>query len=155
MTNGWWAPFAAPPGDATAAGPFPYESQLQSTGVVFGVSNKRDFDGVSIHQWTQRDWQACFSEHSGNFANHKATTWDTQSVTVEYFQGSSSMAWYAVPGSPYVTFKYEAATPLLTSLNGNIVSFNGKALKNGENGTLRCPVFPPGCPGLTDFISSY
>lgn len=140
MTNGWWAPFAAPPGNATAAGPFPYESKLQGTGVVFGVSTNRNFDGASIHQGTQTDWQACFSEHSGNFANHKATAWDTQSVTVEYFQDSSSMAWYAVPGSPYVTFKYETATPLLTSLSGNIVSFNGKALTNGETGTLRCPV---------------
>ncbi|KLO90617.1 Uncharacterized protein LW93_11038 [Fusarium fujikuroi] len=49
-----------------------------------------------------------------------------------YFQGESSMAAHLVPGSPYMTFEYKSATPLLTALNGGIKSFNGKAL-SGSN----------------------
>lgn len=134
MTNGWWASYAATPGNATAAGPFPYESALYNDGVIFGLSTDRQWDGFSIKQPTQTDWCVTFSEHEGNFANHKAVAFDTQSVTVQYFQGSSKMTFYAVPGSPYVTFEYNQATPLLTSLNGNIKSFNGEALTSGSNG---------------------
>ncbi|KAF4960357.1 hypothetical protein FGADI_1004 [Fusarium gaditjirri] len=130
-TNGWWAPYAAPPGTGTAAGPFPYESSLDGHGVCFGIGQGRDFDGTSIRVWTQRDWRASFSEHSGDFEGHKATAFDTQTVTVKYFQGNSSMTAYLVPGSPYMSFKYKSATPLLTTLNGGIKSFNGKALSDG------------------------
>ncbi|KAN0121685.1 glycoside hydrolase family 81 protein [Hyaloscypha variabilis] len=133
VTNGWWAPYAAPPGDATAAGPFPYESALYNDGVVFGVSTDRQWDGTSIKQPTQTDWRACFTEHLGSASNHKATAFDTQSVTVQYFQGSSTMAFYAVPGSPYVTFEYNEATPLFTSMNGNIQTFNGQTIGTGKN----------------------
>jgi endo-1,3(4)-beta-glucanase len=44
------------------------------------------------------------------------------------------MTFYAVPGSPYVTFEYDKATPFLTSLNGKIQSFNGQTLESGGNG---------------------
>ncbi|CZR44134.1 uncharacterized protein FPRO_13919 [Fusarium proliferatum ET1] len=131
-TNGWWAPYAASPGKGTAAGPFPYESSLDGHGVCFGIGQDRNFDGTSIKVPTQLDWRASFSEHSGGFDGHKATAFDTQTVTVQYFQGDSSMAAHLVPGSPYVTFEYKSATPLLTTLNGGIKSFNGKAM-SGSN----------------------
>jgi endo-1,3(4)-beta-glucanase len=38
---------------------------------------------------------------------------------------------YLVPGSPYMTFKYSGATPLLTSMEGGIKSFNGERLSVG------------------------
>ena len=98
---------------------------------MFGISNNRQFDGTSIKQLTQTDWQVSFAEHSGAFANHKATAFDTQGVTVQYFQGGATMTFYAIPGSPYTTFQYNAATPLLTSMNGGIKSFNGQTLATG------------------------
>ena len=100
--------------------------------MVFGVSTKRDFDGTSIHQPTQTDWQASFSEHDGQFANHKALAFDEQTVTVQYFKGGATMNAYLVPGSPYMTFEYAGATPLLTSKNGGIKSFNGATLNTGD-----------------------
>lgn len=108
---------------------------MYNNGVVFGISTARSFDGTSIKQPTQTDWKASFTEHQGDFANHKATTFDTQSVTVQYFQDSSTLTAYLVPGSPYLTFEYDAATPLLTSMNGGIQSFNGEALDVGASGT--------------------
>ncbi|TFB04105.1 hypothetical protein CCMA1212_004165 [Trichoderma ghanense] len=134
-TNSWWASYAATPGNGTASGPFPYESQLDGLGINFGVSNSRQFDGTSIKQPTQNDWRAGFAEHSGAFANHKATAFDTHSVTVQYFQGGASMTSPLVPGSPYITLQYTAATPLLTSRNGGIASFNGQNLSNGQSVT--------------------
>ncbi|KAJ6620302.1 glycosyl hydrolase family 81-domain-containing protein [Mycena sp. CBHHK59/15] len=51
---------------------------------------------------------------------------DTQSVTVKYFAASGvGYTTYLVPGSPYMTFNYNSATILLTSMNGNIASVNG------------------------------
>jgi endo-1,3(4)-beta-glucanase len=44
------------------------------------------------------------------------------------------MTVYLVPGSPYMTFQYNAATPLLTSMNGGIQSFNGQTLAVGGTG---------------------
>ncbi|KAI0434200.1 glycoside hydrolase family 81 protein [Xylaria sp. FL1042] len=132
-TNTWWASYAATPGNEVAAGPFPYESSLDDTGIRFGISSDRQFDGTSVKQPTQIDWLAGFSEHAGSFSNHKATAFDTHSVTVQYFQGSATMNAYLVPGSPYMTFEYEQATPLLTSVNGGIQSFNGHALSTGAS----------------------
>ncbi|OAQ61840.2 glycoside hydrolase family 81 protein [Pochonia chlamydosporia 170] len=132
-TNSWWAPFAAPPGNATAAGPFPYESSLDGNGIVFGISTNRQMDGTSIKQPTQKDWKASFIEHSGSFINHKAVAFDTQSVTIQYFQYNASMTAYLVPGSPYLTFQYNASTPILTSNNGGIKAFNGLTLKDGQS----------------------
>lgn len=101
---------------------------------MFGLSTNRQFDGTSIKQPTQTDWRATFSEHTGEFNNHKATAFDTQSVTVQYFEGGSTMTAYLVPGSPYMTFQYAGATPLLTSMNGGIKSFNGQAITVGGTG---------------------
>ena len=135
-TNGWWAPYAATPGTGTAAGPYPYESNLDGYGVLFGQSTDRNFDGTSIHMPTQTDWRASFSEHPGTFSNHKALTFDEQAVTVQYFSGSSTMNAYLVPGSPYMTFQYSGATPQLTSMKGGIQSFNGQTLSVGASGKL-------------------
>nr|RBQ89678.1 hypothetical protein FVER53263_13657 [Fusarium verticillioides] len=131
-TNGWWAPYAAPPGKGTAAGPFPYESSLDGFGIGFGIGQDRQFDGTSVKVPTQLDWRASFSEHSGEFDGHKARAFDTQTVTIQYFQGNSSMKAYLVPGSPYMTFQYKSATPRLTTLNGGIKSLNSIALSGGN-----------------------
>lgn len=101
---------------------------------MFGFSTNRQFDGTSIKQPTQTDWRVCFTEHLGEFSNHKATTWDTQTVTLQYFESDASMTVYAVPGSPYITFQFNQSTPLLTSMNGGIQSFNSKSLLDGGNG---------------------
>lgn len=74
-----------------------------------------------------------FTEHSGDFASHKATSFDTQAITVQYFEGDKTMNAYLVPGSPYMTFEYKGATPELTSMNG-IKSFNGKDVAVGSTG---------------------
>jgi endo-1,3(4)-beta-glucanase len=133
-TNGWWAPYAARPGNGTAAGPFPYQSSLDGNGVCFGISQDRNFDGTSIKHPVQEDWRVSFSEHNGDLDNHKATAFDTQTVTVQYFQAELSMTAYLVPGSPYMTFEYKSSTPLLTALNGGIKSFNDKTLSSGGSG---------------------
>ncbi|KAA1468498.1 glycoside hydrolase [Dentipellis sp. KUC8613] len=132
-TNDWWSGYAAGTGDAIAAGPFPYETSLQPTGINFGISTSRQWDGTSIKQPTQTDWTAGFSEHSGNRADHKALSWDRQSVTVQYFTGSSTLTTYLVPGSPYLTFDYAGATPVFTSGQGAITSFGGQSIDNGES----------------------
>lgn len=41
-----------------------------------------------------------------------------------------------VPGSPYLTFNYAKATPLITSGQGAITAFNGTALATGAKGQL-------------------
>lgn len=135
-TNTWWAPYLAQPGNQSAAGPFPYQSSLDSSGVRFGVSTERDFDGTSIRQPVQIDWLAGFSEHEGSFENHRATAFDEQTVTVQYFQGNARMTAYLVPGSPYMTFEYEESTPLLESQRGGIRSFNGRDLGEGDTGEI-------------------
>ncbi|KAF8310367.1 glycoside hydrolase family 81 protein [Clavulina sp. PMI_390] len=124
-TDDWWSGFAATPGTAVVAGPYPYQSNLQNSTVNFGVSTSRTFDGTSIKQPTQTDYGVGFKEHSGAFANHKALSWDFNTVQVQYFQGTSTMTTYFVPGSPYMTFLYASATPLITSYNGQITTFNG------------------------------
>ncbi|KAG5729861.1 putative endo-1,3(4)-beta-glucanase 2 [Termitomyces sp. T112] len=135
-TNDWWVGFGAGDGNAIVGGPFPYQSSLGATGIQFGVSTSRSFDGTSIHQPTQTDWSVGFVEHNGNVRNRKASSWDSQSVTVQYFTGSSTMTSYLVPGSPYLTFSYSGATPKLTSALGPITSFAGKALGSGASTTV-------------------
>ncbi|KAG6853670.1 hypothetical protein C0991_002469 [Blastosporella zonata] len=134
-TNDWWVGFAAGTGNAVVGGPFPYQSSLSPTAIQFGISASRDFDGTSIHQPSQTDWAVGFVEHNGDVRNHKALSWDSQSVTVQYFTGSSTMTSYLVPGSPYLTFSFSGATPRLTSVNGAIASFAGSALGNGASVT--------------------
>lgn len=119
------------------AGPFPYETSLTASGIEFGISTSRRFDGTSIKQPTQTNWTASFSEHSGDATDRKTSGWvrlllscssdekhradsnnvarDTQTVTVQYFTGSSSLTSYMVPGSSYLTFDYVDATPVFTS----------------------------------------
>jgi endo-1,3(4)-beta-glucanase len=106
--------------------------------VLFGISTNRQFDGTSIKQPTQVDWRASFVEHSGNFANHKAVGFDTQSVTVQYFQGTALLKSYLVPGSPYMTFEFKSATPLFKSMNGGIKSFNGNSVNVGASSMFAC-----------------
>ncbi|KAI1331870.1 glycosyl hydrolase family 81-domain-containing protein [Xylariaceae sp. FL0255] len=134
-TNSWWASYAATPGNEVAAGPYPYESSMGNTGFMFGVSTQRQFDGTSIKQPTQMDILASFKEHQGSFSNHKAIAFDTQTVTVQYFQGSATMTTYLVPGSPYITLSYQSATPYLNTTNGGISSFNGNSLAVGASST--------------------
>ncbi|KZT36281.1 hypothetical protein SISSUDRAFT_1034970 [Sistotremastrum suecicum HHB10207 ss-3] len=129
-TDNWWVGYGVAPGNAVCAGPFPYESNMANSSIQFGVSSERDFDGTSIHQPTQTDWSVGFVEHSGNFNDHKTLGWDSQSITVQYFTGASTMTSYLVPGSPYLTFNFAAATPLFTSGQGVITSFAGKTVTN-------------------------
>ncbi|KAA1467678.1 glycoside hydrolase family 81 protein [Dentipellis sp. KUC8613] len=135
-TNDWWSGYGAGTGDAVTSGPFPYESSLQPAGINFGISTSRQFDGTSIKQPTQTDWTAGFSEHSGNRGDHKALSWDRQSVTVQYFTGSSTLTTYLVPGSPYLTFNYAGATPKFTSGQGLITSFGGQNIADGGSATV-------------------
>ncbi|KAJ7090384.1 glycoside hydrolase family 81 protein [Mycena belliarum] len=131
-TTGWWVGYAAAPSqDSVVAGPFPYMSRALDTGIQFGISNTRTFDGTSVIQTTQMDWEASYVQNPNTHASHKATAWDTQSVTVKYFASSDvGFTTYLVPGSPYMTLNYNAATILLTSRNGNILSINGQNIGN-------------------------
>ncbi|KAF7323230.1 Glycoside hydrolase family 81 protein [Mycena chlorophos] len=126
-TTGWWVGFAAPPSqNSVVAGPFPYMSAALNTGLQFGLSNNRHFDGTSIIQTTQMDWQVSYVENPNTNTSHKTTGWDTQSVTIQYFASSGiGFETFLVPGSPYITLYYHTATILLTSENGNIQSVNG------------------------------
>lgn len=125
---------------------------MNATGIKFGVSTKRNFDGTSVQHPTQVDWTAGFSELSGDNSNHKALEWvriqskfsrivieqfilqDTQSVTLQYFTDSSTLTSYMVPGSPYLTFDYSGATPLFTSGQGAITSISGVEVPSGGSG---------------------
>ncbi|KAF7359182.1 Glycoside hydrolase family 81 protein [Mycena sanguinolenta] len=129
-TTGWWVGYAASPSqDSIVAGPFPYESCALDTGFQFGISNTRTFDGTSIIQYTEMDWEASYVENPNTHTSHKATAWDTQTVTIKYFAANGAgFTTYAVPGSPYITLDYNAATILLTSTNGNIQSINGNTV---------------------------
>ncbi|KAJ7184405.1 glycoside hydrolase family 81 protein [Mycena filopes] len=129
-TTGWWVGYAASPSqNSVVAGPFPFMSSALDTGINFGISNTRTFDGTSIIQTTQMDWEASYVQNPNTHTAHKATAWDTQTVTVKYFSSTGAgYTAYLVPGSPYMTFNYNAATILLTSKNGNIASINGQTV---------------------------
>ncbi|KAJ7611622.1 glycoside hydrolase family 81 protein [Roridomyces roridus] len=133
-TTGWWVGFAASPSqNSIVAGPYPYMSAALDNGFQFGISNTRNFDGTSIIQTTQMDWSASYVQNPNTHTSHKATGWDTQSVTIKYFASSGAgFTTYLVPGSPYMTLNYNAATILLTSLNGNIISVNGTSVGTGS-----------------------
>ena len=102
-----------------AAGPFPFQTVTRNTGLEFGLSDNRNFDGTSIHQNSQFDWRMSFSELSSNLQNRKAISWDTQTVCLRYLNGSATMDSCLVPGSPYMTFTFASAKVLITSLKGN------------------------------------
>lgn len=48
---------------------------MSATGIAFGISTDRNFDGVSIHQPTQTDWTAGFVELNTQVQNFKALSW--------------------------------------------------------------------------------
>ncbi|KAF7305202.1 Glycoside hydrolase family 81 protein [Mycena kentingensis (nom. inval.)] len=129
-TTNWWVGYAAAPSqDSVVAGPFPFMSRALDTGLQFGISQKRTFDGTSVIQTTQMDWEASYVQNPNTHAAHKATAWDTQTVTIKYFSASGAgFTTYLVPGSPYITLNYATATILLTSRNGNILTVNGQAV---------------------------
>lgn len=129
-TNNWFVAYATGAGNTTAGGPFPFQSSLAENEIRFGISTNRSFDGVSLYQPNQTDWALGFDEHDGDPKHHKILYWDTQSVTLQYFTGQSTMTSYMVPGSPYLTFLFESATPKFTSFQGRITSFNGALLTN-------------------------
>jgi hypothetical protein len=111
----------APPSFSTVAGPFPFESSTTNTTVNFGISNHRDFDGTSIHQPTQNDWGVGLSGAPNDLSHRKATSWDTQTVCLQYFTGTgATMSSCMVPGSPYMTFTFSNAIVNIQSLNGNL-----------------------------------
>ncbi|KAH8556532.1 glycoside hydrolase family 81 protein [Umbelopsis sp. PMI_123] len=120
-TDAWWSGYSVGTQDATVAGPFPFESATTNTSVVFGISNKRDFDGSSIHQPTQTDWGVGISGLPEDLEHRKAISWDTQTVCLQYFTDSgSTMSSCMVPGSPYMTFSFKNAAVTIESLNGNL-----------------------------------
>jgi len=95
----------------------------RSTGLVFGISDTRDFDGVSIHVNTQFDWSAAFEGLPDEVNNRKALAWDTQTVSLQYFGAGATLDTYLVPGSPYMTLKYTNAAAVFTSLQEDITAF--------------------------------
>ncbi|KZW02911.1 glycoside hydrolase family 81 protein [Exidia glandulosa HHB12029] len=128
-TNAWWSGFAAVPQNARVIGPVPYASICTNDSFQFGLSTseQRRFDGTSVHQASQLDYGLSFVEHESGMDTHKASGWDTQSLSIDFFtkSGNSSMRMFLVPGSPYMTAQFSASTPLFTSLAGVITSLNG------------------------------
>ncbi|GAB5591707.1 hypothetical protein Unana1_06607 [Umbelopsis nana] len=120
-TDAWWSGYTVGTQDATVAGPFPFESATTNITINFGISNKRDFDGTSIHQPTQTDWGVGIAGLPNDLNHRKATSWDTQTVCLQYFTDSgSTMSSCMVPGSPYMTFTFKNAAVTFNSLNGNL-----------------------------------
>lgn len=106
---------------STVSGPFPFESATTNTTINFGISNHRDFDGTSIHQPTQTDWGVGIVGLPNDLNHRKATSWDTQTVCLQYFTGTgATMSSCMVPGSPYMTFTFNNAAVTIQSLNGNL-----------------------------------
>jgi len=108
-----------------AAGPFPFQSATTNTGLSFGISDNRQFDGTSLKQPTQLDWSVGFVGLPNSITNRKALSWDTQTVCLQYFNsaGSTTMNSCLVPGSPYMTLTFTNAAVTLNSLKGSITSF--------------------------------
>ncbi|OAA58280.1 glycoside hydrolase family 81 protein [Cordyceps fumosorosea ARSEF 2679] len=146
------APYAAPPGNATAAGPFPYESALDARGLRLGISTGRQFDGTSAKQPVQFDWHASLAEHGGAFANHKATAFDTQAVTVRYFEGAAAMDAHLVPGSPYGTvYLIYALSPITLTARSDSADAGTVRAGSTFNGVLRMVMLAdPGHKALLD-----
>jgi endo-1,3(4)-beta-glucanase len=106
------------------AGPFPFQSATRSTGLVFGISDTREFDGKSIKQPTQFDWSVSVAGLPDALNNRKATSWDTQTLCLQYFNGAgATMDSCLVPGSPYITLTFVDAAVSISSLQGDITSF--------------------------------
>lgn len=123
-TDAWWSGFTVSNQDAVVAGPFPFQTATTSTGLTFGISDTRRFDGTSIHVDTQRDFTVGFTGLPATIQNRKATSWDTQAVCLRYFNGdANTMDTCLVPGSPYMTFTFNNAEVLITSNQGDISVF--------------------------------
>jgi endo-1,3(4)-beta-glucanase len=103
-----------------AAGPFPFETQTLNTGLAFGVSTVRTFEGSSIHQRTNLEWTLGVSGLPDALNNRKAVSWDTQVICLQYFSGTAKMDFCLVPGSPYMTATFTNAAVNLTSMKGII-----------------------------------
>jgi len=93
-------------------------------GLVFGISDTREFDGTSVKVPTQRDWTASIGDLPNVKENRKAVSWDTQTVCLQYFNNAgATMDSCLVPGSPYMTLTFKNAAVVLTSTKGNIANF--------------------------------
>lgn len=123
-TDAWWSGFTVGNQDAVVAGPFPFQTATTSEGLMFGLSDSRRFDGTSIHVETQRDWVIGLTGLPNDLTHRKATSWDTQTVCLKYFTdgNAAQMDTCLVPGSPYMTFKFENAQLVLISGQGDIQS---------------------------------
>jgi endo-1,3(4)-beta-glucanase len=121
-TNTWWSGMTLGWQSNVLAGPFPFQSKTENMGLGFGVSEKRRFDGTTLHQDTAIDWVASFTGLPDDASSRKATYWDTQVVCIKYFNAGSSaqMDSCLVPGSPYMTFTFSNAAPVFTSLEGPV-----------------------------------
>ncbi len=95
-----------------------------NTGLRFGIGDLREFDGVSVKVPTQRDWVASLGNLPDNLNNRKATSFDTQVVCLQYFNGQGgTLDSCLVPGSPYMTLKYTNAEIILISDGGPVTEF--------------------------------
>lgn len=134
-TNTWWVGYGVGKQTNSVAGPFPYTSSAQPAGVRFGLPTTRKFDGTSVLNTGSNEYTVNAVEmNSTDITAHKATQWDTQTVTIKYFSASraNNMFAYLAPGSAYMTFEYQNATPLITTSNGQVQSINGAAVKAGN-----------------------
>ncbi|KAI8075031.1 glycoside hydrolase family 81 protein [Gongronella butleri] len=122
-TDSWWVGFGVPNQTDVVAGPFPFQCATLSSGLTFGLSDDRYFDGTSIHVDTQLDWTMGITGLPDGMNNRKATYWDTQAVCLRYFVGSGTMNTCLVQGSPYMTFEFNNAPVTLASANGPIQNF--------------------------------
>jgi len=129
-TDTWWVGAGVSSNGQTSklAGPFPYLSAALPLGVTFGLPQKRYFDGTSIHSPFQDDLQVGLAEVGDDIKHHKALGWDELSVTIQWFNGSSTMTSYLVQGSAYMTFKYVSATVNVRTSSSKITSVNNVAV---------------------------
>lgn len=132
-TDTWWVGFGVGNQNAVAAGPFPFQSSALPSGIQFGLQTARNFDGTSVHMNTLSEYVVNAVEVPQNdIKAHKATQWDAQTVTVKYFSpANNNMLAYLVPGSPYMTFEYQNATPLFNSIGAVLTSINNVAVTVG------------------------
>ena len=134
-TDTWWAALGSSTQSSVAAGPFPFQSMALPGGISFGLATARSFDGISVHVDSLMEFTVNAAEvPSWDIRAHKATQWDSQTLTIKYFTptNASSMFAYLVPGSPYMTFDYRNATPYINSTSP-ITSINGGSVSVGAN----------------------
>jgi len=155
-TDSWWSGMTVGTQDAQLAGPFPFQSATRDTGLVFGISMNREFDGKSLKHPTSYDWSLTFTEHPKDLTHRKALSWDTQVVCLSYFNdgSSSTMDTCMVPGSPYFTATYKNAQVRIESLQGDVTDFTWvsqgtKAKVTNNGGTYLIYVVGAGAITLT------